>query len=218
MFMKKFLKVIGIILGIIVVLGVVFFTVDYNRVQKQEKPIFCIQNPAGIISDGGTIEYFGIGYKVIDFHTLAGYDDIKIGSWFMDYNDFEEEMKEYEKEFEEELNKNKEYEINLFELEEISSITIDTLAQYDNEKEFKDEETIEEIYEVFADKKTSIESVNDIPVNPDILYFVKFKNNSGNYKSAYIYKKDNQYYIEQPYNGIYQVTEDEYTKIEKIIK
>ena len=218
MFMKKFLKVIGIILGIIVVLGVVFFTVDYNRVQKQEKPIFCIKNPAGIISDGGTIEYFGIGYKVIDFHTLAGYDDIKIGSWFMDYNDFEEEMKEYEKEFEEELNKNKEYAINLFELEEISSITIDTLAQYDNEKEFKDEETIEEIYEVFADKKTSIESVNDIPVNPDILYFVKFKNNSGNYKSAYIYKKDNQYYIEQPYNGIYQVTEDEYTKIEKIIK
>ena len=218
MFMKKFLKVIGIILGIIVVLGVVFFTVDYNRVQKQEKPIFCIKNPAGIISDGGTIEYFGIGYKVIDFHTLAGYDDIKIGSWFMDYNDFEDEMKEYEKEFEEELNKNKEYEINLFELEEISSITIDTLAQYDNEKEFKDEETIEEIYEVFADKKTSIESVNDIPVNPDILYFVKLKNNSGNYKSAYIYKKDNQYYIEQPYNGIYQVTEDEYTKIEKIIK
>ena len=218
MFMKKFLKVIGIILGIIVVLGVVFFTVDYNRVQKQEKPIFCIKNLAGIISDGGTIEYFGIGYKVIDFHTLAGYDDIKIGSWFMDYNDFEEEMKEYEKEFEEELNKNKEYAINLFELEEISSITIDTLAQYDNEKEFKDEETIEEIYEVFADKKTSIESVNDIPVNPDILYFVKFKNNSGNYKSAYIYKKDNQYYIEQPYNGIYQVTEDEYTKIEKIIK
>ena len=218
MFMKKFLKVIGIILGIIVVLGVVFFTVDYNRVQKQEKPIFCIKNPAGIISDGGTIEYFGIGYKVIDFHTLAGYDDIKIGSWFMDYNDFEDEMKEYEKEFEEELNKNKEYAINLFELEEISSITIDTLAQYDNEKEFKDEETIVEIYEVLADKKTSIESVNDIPVNPDILYFVKLKNNSGNYKSAYIYKKDNQYYIEQPYNGIYQVTEDEYTKIEKIIK
>ena len=218
MFMKKFLKVIGIILGIIVVLGVVFFTVDYNRVQKQEKPIFCIKNPAGIISDGGTIEYFGIGYKVIDFHTLAGYDDIKIGSWFMDYNDFEEEMKEYEKEFEEELNKNKEYAINLFELEEISSITIDTLAQYDNEKEFKDEETIEEIYEVFADKKTSIESVNDIPVNPDILYFVKLKNNSGNYKSAYIYKKDNQYYIEQPYNGIYQLTEDEYTRIEKVVK
>lgn len=212
--MKKILKVIGGILGIIVVLGIVFFIVDYNKARNQEKPIFCIQNPAGMLADGGTIEYFGLGYKVIDFHTLAGFDDVKIGSWFMEYNDFNEEIQKYEKE----LNKNKEYVINLFELKEISSITIDTLAQYDNEKEFNDEESIEEIYEVFADKKTHIESVNDIPVNPDILYFVKFKNDSGNYKSAYIYKKDNQYYIEQPYNGIYQVTEDEYTRIEEVVK
>ena len=98
-FMKKMLKVIGMVLGIIVVLGIVFFIIDYNRVQKQEKPIFC---------DGGTIEYFGLGYKVIDFHTLAGYDDIKIGSWFMYYNDFDEEMKEYEERFEEELRQNEE--------------------------------------------------------------------------------------------------------------
>lgn len=216
--MKKSLKVIGIVLGVIVILGIVFFVVDYNRVQKQEKPIFCIQNPAGIINDGGTVEYFGLGYKVIDFHTIAGFDDIKIGTWFMDYNDFNEEMKVYEEKYEEELNKNKEYVINLFELKEISSITIDILAQYDNKKEFKDKESIEEIYEVFADKKTNVESVNDIPVNPDILYFVKFKNESGNYKSAYIYKKGNQYYIEQPYNGIYQITEDEYTKIEEAVK
>lgn len=216
--MKKSLKVIGIVLGVIVILGIVFFVVDYNRVQKQEKPIFCIQNPAGIINDGGTVEYFGLGYKVIDFHTIEGFDDIKIGTWFMDYNDFNEEMKVYEEKYEEELNKNKEYVINLFELKEISSITIDTLAQYDNKKEFKDKESIEEIYEVFADKKTNVESVNDIPVNPDILYFVKFKNESGNYKSAYIYKKGNQYYIEQPYNGIYQITEDEYTKIEEAVK
>ena len=104
--MKKELKILFSIIGIIFILGIVFFVVDYKRVQKQEKPIFCIQNPAGIISDGGTIEYFGLGYKVIDFHTLAGYDDIKIGSWFMDYNDFEEEMKEYEERFEEELRQN----------------------------------------------------------------------------------------------------------------
>ena len=115
MFMKKGLKILFIIIGIIIVLGIVFFVVDYNRVQKQEKPIFCIQNPAGVIRDGGTIEYFGLGYKVIDFHTLAGFDDIKIGTWLMDYNDFEKEMKEYEKKFEEELqkdNRNQESNIN----------------------------------------------------------------------------------------------------------
>ena len=108
MFMKKILKVVAGILGIIVVLGIVFFTVDYNRVKNQKKPIFCIKSPAGGIMDGGTIEYFGLGYKVIDFHTIAGFDNIKIGTWFMDYNDFEEEIKAYEKKFEENLSTNKE--------------------------------------------------------------------------------------------------------------
>lgn len=106
MFMKKGLKIFFIIVSIIVVLGIVFFVIDYNRVQKQEKPIFCIKNPAGTILDGGTVEYFGLGYKVIDFHTIAGFDDIKIGTWFMDYNDFNEEMKVYEEKFEKELRKN----------------------------------------------------------------------------------------------------------------
>ena len=104
--MKIFLKVIGGILGIIVVLGIVFFVVDYNRVKNQEKPIFCIKSPAGGIMDGGTIEYFGLGYKVIDFHTIAGFDDIKIGTWFMDYDDFEEVIKAYEKKHEEDALKN----------------------------------------------------------------------------------------------------------------
>ena len=94
--MKKTFKVICGILGIIVALGIVFFTVDYNRAKNQEKPIFCIQNPAGMIADGGTKEYFGLGYKVIDFHTLVGFDDVKIGSWSMKYDDFKEEMREYE--------------------------------------------------------------------------------------------------------------------------
>mgnify|MGYP000457632656 CR=1 FL=1 len=40
MFMKKILKVVVGILGIIVVLGIVFFIVDYNRARNQEKPIF----------------------------------------------------------------------------------------------------------------------------------------------------------------------------------
>ena len=72
--------------------------VDYNLVKKQEKPIFCIKNPAGTIRDGGTIEYIGIGYKVIDFNTSNGYKEMKIGSWFMDYNDFNEEIQKVEEE------------------------------------------------------------------------------------------------------------------------
>ena len=107
--MKKGLKICFSIIGVIAILGIVFFVVDYNRVQKQEKPIFCIKNPAGEINDGGTVEYFGLGYKVIDFNTLAGFDDIKIGTWSMDYNDFEEEMKAYENILEENLQSSEEF-------------------------------------------------------------------------------------------------------------
>lgn len=104
MFMKNRLKILFIILGIIVVLGLIFFAIDYNRVKKQEKPIFCVNTTT--YRDGGTKEYLGLGYKVIDFHTLEGYDDIKIGTCFMQYNDFDEEMKRYETKFEEESQKN----------------------------------------------------------------------------------------------------------------
>ena len=93
--MKKGIKVLLIVLGVIIILGLVFFAIDYNRVQKQEKPLFCIQHPAGVIMDGGTVEYFGLGYKVIDYNMLNGYDEIKIGSWFMKYEDFENEYNSY---------------------------------------------------------------------------------------------------------------------------
>ena len=102
--MKKGLKIVLIILVIIIILGIVFFAIDYNRVQKQEKPIFCIK--VGTLLDGGTVEYLGLGYKVIDFHTVAGFDDIKIGTWFMNYNDFDEEIKEYANKFREQLQAN----------------------------------------------------------------------------------------------------------------
>lgn len=68
--MQKVLKILLVILIIIIILGVLFFLVDYTRTKKGEKPIFCISNPAGIYKDGGTIEYYGIGYKIIDFNML----------------------------------------------------------------------------------------------------------------------------------------------------
>ena len=93
--MKEGIKILLIILGVIIILGLIFFAIDYSRVQKQEKPLFCIQHPAGIIMDGGTVEYLGLGYKVIDFNRVNGYDEMKIGSWFMKYEDFENEYNNY---------------------------------------------------------------------------------------------------------------------------
>jgi len=114
--------------------------------------------------------------------------------------------------------KDKEYSLNIGKLEEISSITVDTLAQEDNIKEFSDKNSINEIYNIFSEKTTNIESVNDNPSNPDILYLIKFNNSKDESESAYVYKKGNKYYIEQPYNGIYKITEEEYKTIEKFVK
>ena len=127
--MKNLTRKQKIIARLVVILCIgiliVTFTVDYNRVKNQKKPIFCIKSLAGGIMDGGTIEYFDLGYKVIDFHTIAGFDDIKIGTWFMDYNDFEEEIKAYEKKFEENLSTNEENNSDLENvIMKVDSITI----------------------------------------------------------------------------------------------
>lgn len=92
--MKKVLKIICIILVIIIVTAIIFFAVDYSKVKKQKKPIFCILKSEA--NDGGTKIYMGLGYKIIDFQTLSGFDDIKIGTWSMDYDDFNNEIKAYE--------------------------------------------------------------------------------------------------------------------------
>lgn len=91
--MKKGIKVLLIILGVIIILGLIFFVVDYNRVQKEEKPLFCINYATA--NDGGTNEYLGLGYKVINFNRVNGYDEMKIGSWLMKYEDFEKEYNNY---------------------------------------------------------------------------------------------------------------------------
>lgn len=88
--MNKKLKGILIIVGILVLLAIICFCVDYSRVKKQEKPIFCIN--LATYRDGGTKEYYGLGYKVIDFNRIDGYDEMKIGSWLMKYEDIANEI------------------------------------------------------------------------------------------------------------------------------
>ena len=179
--MKNLTRKQKIIARLVVILCIgiliVTFTVDYNRVKNQKKPIFCIKSPAGGIMDGGTIEYLGLGYKVIDFHTIAGFDDIKIGTWFMDYNDFEEEIKAYEKKFEENLSTNEE---NNSDLENVimkvdsitikpTSISIIIINNNDNEIGYGEE------YKIQKNINGEWEYLNYLPntVWNDIAYIIK---------------------------------------------
>lgn len=64
---KKIIAIILTILLAIIILGVTFFLVDKNRVEKNEEPIF-VRVVNVYISDSvisGYEEYIGLGYKIL---------------------------------------------------------------------------------------------------------------------------------------------------------
>ena len=78
---RKVLNAIICILFILVILSVI----DIVCVTKYEKgPFFAI--PMYTYEDGGTKEYYGIGYKVIKYNQLQGRRDMEIGTWSLKYN------------------------------------------------------------------------------------------------------------------------------------
>lgn len=86
--MEKGVKIVLIIIGVLILFAIIFFTVDYSRVQKQEEPIFGIKT---INYDGSKVTYWGLGYKVIRYVGVSPDEPfesnigVKIGSWFMKY-------------------------------------------------------------------------------------------------------------------------------------
>ena len=66
--MKK-LKSLAIIIFVIIFAFIIFISVDYFRYKEYKKPIFACF-PVHLM-DGGTVEYWGLGYKIIYFNRLA---------------------------------------------------------------------------------------------------------------------------------------------------
>ncbi len=77
-------KIINIIFIVLLVL-ICLISLDIILVSKYEKgPIFAI--PVKTYTDGGTKEYLGLGYKVINYNQKQGRRDIDIGTWGLKYN------------------------------------------------------------------------------------------------------------------------------------
>lgn len=67
-------------------------------------------------------------------------------------------------------------------------------------------------------RTTNEESIEDAPVNVDDWIKVDFHFTGGGTSTLFVYhhsRTDGEYFIEQPYNGIYQISGDEYNSIEK---
>ena len=87
--MKKILKLLVAIILAIVVIGGVMFLVDCSRGKSGKEPMFA--RYTGVLNDGGTTYYTGLGYQISGFNALTG-DGIwaEIGPWII-------ELKEEEK-------------------------------------------------------------------------------------------------------------------------
>lgn len=102
--MKEVIKVTLISILVIILisfivlstLGVILYNIDKDRIENGQEPKYCVVSD-NVYMDGGSREYYGLGYKVIKFNKINGYNETKIGSLFMDINDFDDEIEEYEK-------------------------------------------------------------------------------------------------------------------------
>ena len=100
-------------------------------------------------------------------------------------------------------------------------IGINTYALENNYFEYSDKESIEKIYKIFAKLETTIPSTTYNPENPSEMYAIFFDTDEDKERLEYyidIYKKDGKYYVEQRYNGIYEVTEVDFNTIKSYIK
>lgn len=68
----------------VIIIFVLFIITDIIMLKNNKKPIFSLE--ILMYEDGGTKEYLGLGYKIIDYNKLDGYDGYKISTWFMAYD------------------------------------------------------------------------------------------------------------------------------------
>lgn len=94
-----------------------------------------------------------------------------------------------------------------------------------NEKNYmrvkiNEQEQIKDIMFIINDVKrtTSNTGILDNPVNVENVIKINIEYGKGNNSTVFIYKRKNKYFIEQPYNGIYRISHDEYNSIEVYVK
>ena len=81
---KKIKKISTIVMIVIIVIGVLV-TTDILLVSKAHiGPFLAIRTK--VYNDGGTKEYYGLGYKVIKYNQKVGRRDTVTGSWGIKYN------------------------------------------------------------------------------------------------------------------------------------
>ena len=82
---EKLIKKVSTIIMIIIIIISVLITTDILLITKKKIGPFLAINTK-TYNDGGTKEYYGLGYKVIKYNQKVGRRDTVIGSWFIKYD------------------------------------------------------------------------------------------------------------------------------------
>ncbi|WP_284644733.1 hypothetical protein [Paenibacillus silviterrae] len=74
------------IIGTALVIWLLFFITDFSLAKVNKSPIFSV--PVVMYKDGGSAEYYGLGYKVIKYVNLdaeKGSEVVRVdmGTWFI---------------------------------------------------------------------------------------------------------------------------------------
>ena len=80
--MKTSKKIISVILSVIAavcILGGIFYSVDKKQIGSNENPIFAVK--VFTLKDGGTKEYYGLGYKIIKYNKMGENGEIEKDNW-----------------------------------------------------------------------------------------------------------------------------------------
>ena len=68
------------------------------------------------------------------------------------------------------------------------------------------------------DLSTQSVSVQDVPTDVENIVYIRLYYKEDAVGNFYIYSKNDKYYFEEPYNGIYKITEDDYNYIISLIE
>ncbi len=112
------------------------------------------------------------------------------------------------------FNNRKIYYINIPVYEDVVSIT---LKEQIRNVIISDETIIKDIFKEIKSNKleTTKKSDNEVPnISNNIRIDFNFENMVA--ATIYLYNEDGKYYLEQPYNGIYQIKQETYDNIKKI--
>ena len=89
------------------------------------------------------------------------------------------------------------------------------MSEGDIIKEITSKDDIELVFDILANLKEGTESINDFPVNATKIVKLNLIYSKDNVV-VYAYMRDNKYYFETPYGGIFLTTEENYNKIKAI--